>query len=122
DLTSGRLGGQLEAVNETIPSTQDRLGEMAATIVRSIDQQYATGLPASGAYSLIQGSRGVDSVTDPLVSSGLAFPVISGELTITVTAADGRRSSTRVAIVPYTDSLTDLATALYAISGVNAGV
>ncbi|HIE97642.1 MAG: flagellar hook-associated protein FlgK [Fuerstiella sp.] len=122
DLTSGRLGGQLEAVNETIPSTQDRLGEMAATIVRSIDQQYATGLPASGAYSLIQGSRGVDSVTDPLVSSGLAFPVISGELTITVTAADGRRSSTRVAIDPYTDSLTDLATALDAISGVNAVV
>ncbi|HIK94909.1 MAG TPA: flagellar hook-associated protein FlgK [Planctomycetes bacterium] len=122
DLTSGRLGGQLEAVNETIPSTQDRLGEMAATIVRSIDQQYATGLPASGAYSLIQGSRGVDSVPDPLVSSGLAFPVISGELTITVTAADGRRSSTRVAIDPYTDSLTDLATALDAISGVNAVV
>ena len=120
DLTSGRLGGQLEAVNATIPATQDRLAELAATIVRSIDQQYATGLPGSGAYGVIQGSRGIDSVDDPLISSGLAFPVIRGELTITVTAADGRRSSHRVAIDPYTDSLTDLATALDAIDGVNA--
>ena len=120
NLTSGKLGGQIEAVNETIPSTQNRLAELAATIVRSIDQQYATGLPGSGAYSVLQGSRGVDSVDDPLINSGLAFPVIQGELTITVTAVDGRRTSHRVAIDPYTDSLTDLATALDAISGVDA--
>ena len=120
DLRSGRLEGLLQAANERIPETQDRLSELVATIVRSVDQQYATGLTDAGAYQVIKGSRGVDSVNTPLVSSGLAFPVIRGDLTITVTGTDGRRTSSRVAIDPYTDSLTDLATALDAIDGVDA--
>jgi flagellar hook-associated protein FlgK len=120
ELRSGRLGGLLEAANENIPATQARLSDLVATIVRSVDQQYATGLTDAGAFQVIKGSRGVDAVNVPLVSSGLAFPVIRGDLTITVTGTDGRRTSHRVAIDPYTDSLTDLATALDAISGVDA--
>ncbi len=120
DLRSGRLEGLLQAANERIPETQDRLSELVATIVQSVDQQYATGLTDAGAYQVIKGSRGADSINTPLVSSGLAFPVIRGDLTITVTDANGRRTSSRVAIDPYNDSLTDLATALDAINGVDA--
>ncbi|MDG2128611.1 MAG: flagellar hook-associated protein FlgK [Fuerstiella sp.] len=120
DVRSGQLGGLLQSVNETIPATQQRLSELVTTIVRSVDQQYATGLTDSGAYRVIKANRGVDAVNVPLVSSGLAFPINRGELTITVTGTDGQRTSHRVAIDPYADSLTDLATALDAISGVDA--
>ena len=120
DVRSGQLGGLLQSVNETIPATQQRLSELVTTIVRSVDQQYATVLTDSGAYRVIKANRGVDAVNVPLVSSGLAFPINRGELTITVTGTDGQRTSHRVAIDPYADSLTDLATALDAISGVDA--
>ena len=59
ELRSGRLGGLLEAANENIPATQARLSDLVATIVRSVDQQYATGLTDAGAFQVIKGSRGV---------------------------------------------------------------
>lgn len=122
-ITSGRVGGVLEAVNETIPAALDRLEEAAATIIRSVDQQHAQGLTETGAFDVIRGTRPADSITAPLNSAGLPFTISPGELTLTVTdAATGNRSSHRITIDPFTDSLTDIAARLDAVPGASAYV
>ncbi|GAB5440635.1 MAG: flagellar hook-associated protein FlgK [Fuerstiella sp.] len=122
-ISTGQVGGLLESINETIPSAIDRLQEAAATVVRSVDQQHAQGLTENGAYSVLQATRSANSVTAPLNSAGLPFDIGVGELTLTITdAATGDRTSHRIAVDPFSDSLTDIASRISAISGATAFV
>ncbi|MEQ9408597.1 MAG: flagellar hook-associated protein FlgK [Fuerstiella sp.] len=122
-LNGGRIGGLLEAVNETIPETLERLDQLASAIVRNIDQQHAQGLTKNGAFSVIQATRAVDDASVPLEDTDLAFPVTKGEFTLTVTdTGTGSRTSHRVAIDPAVDSLQDIAARISALSNVNAAV
>ncbi|MCA9086268.1 MAG: flagellar hook-associated protein FlgK, partial [Planctomycetaceae bacterium] len=123
NFTSGQLGGLLTAVNETIPEAQARLAQLAGEIVRAVDQVHATGLTETGGYNIIRGTRGVDSLTRSLISTGTTFPVNSGDVTVTVTdPATGQRTSHRVSINPYFDSITDIAARFDAIDGITASV
>ncbi len=120
-LTSGRLRGLLESVNELLPAAREELAALAGQIVRSIDQLHATGLSDSGGYRLLQSERTVNDVNVPLSQSGIVFPVTAGDLTITVTdPTNGQRSTHRISIDPDADSLSDVAARLDALSGVTA--
>ncbi|MCA9049280.1 MAG: hypothetical protein KDA89_11165, partial [Planctomycetaceae bacterium] len=122
-LKTGRLGSLLTAVNETIPAAQERLQLLAAQVVRAIDQQHATGLTDQGGFDVLRSNRGADSVTRPLILSGLAFETQRGDVTISVEdPASGVRRSYRVHIDPYFDSLTDIAARFDALDGVAATV
>ena len=120
-VSSGKLRGLLDAANETIPAVRQTFRAFTSELVRSIDQQHAQGLPASGPYALLSGNRGVDSLTLPLNNAGISFPVTAGELTISVTdPVTGDRQSHRIAVDPAVDSVTDVVARLDAIGGVAA--
>jgi flagellar hook-associated protein FlgK len=120
-ISSGKLGGLLSAYNETIPAVRETFATFTSDVVQSIDQQHALGLPASGAYAILHGTRAVDDLTLPLNLAGAAFSISAGELTIAVTdPGTGVRSSHRISIDPAVDSITDVATRLDSLSGVAA--
>lgn len=122
-VSSGKLRGLLDAVNETIPAVRSTFNAFASEVVRTIDQQHALGLPDAGPFAVLHGTRAVDDTTLPLNQAGTVFPVVAGELTITVTdPSTGIRSSQRISIDPAVDSLDDVATRLDALTGVNAVV
>ena len=120
-LAGGKVGGLLNAVNEIIPETLDRLEQLAQSIVHSVDQQHAKGLKDDGAHDTLRASRRVESINTPLAYSGIAFPVERGNVTLTVTdPATGYRTSHAIPVDPFTDSLTDVAARFDAIAGVTA--
>ncbi len=120
-LAGGKVGGLLNAVNEVIPDTLDRLEELARTIVQSVDQQHAKGLKDNGAHDTLRASRSVESINKPLAYSGIPFEVIRGEVTLTVTdPATGYRTSHAISVDPYTESLADVSAKFDAIAGVSA--
>ncbi len=122
-VSAGKLRGLLDASNETIPAVRQTFATFVSEVVRSIDQQHAQGLPASGPYAILRGTRDVDNITVPLDQAGTTFPVTAGELTVTVTdPVSGNRTSHRIAIDPAVDSLTDVATRLNALTGVTSTV
>ncbi|APZ90931.1 flagellar hook-associated protein FlgK [Fuerstiella marisgermanici] len=120
-LAGGKVGGLLNAVNNAIPDTLDRLEQLAQTIVSSVDQQHAKGLKDNGAHDTLRASRRVESINTPLAYSGIAFPVERGNVTITVTdPTTGHRSSHAIDVDPYTESLADVTAKFDAIAGVTA--
>jgi len=122
-ISSGKLRGMLDATNQTIPAVRENFKAFTAELIQTIDQQYALGLPASGPYEILHGTRSVESLTQPLNSAGAEFPVQAGDLTITVTdVATGVRSSQRISIDPSVDSVTDIASRLDALTGIAAAV
>ena len=120
-LSTGRIGGLLEAVNSTIPDAIQRLSDVSDTIVRNIDQQHAKGLTGAGAHDVIRGQRVVPHPNTPLYKGGLWGPVSVGEVTITVTdGTTGNRTSHRIAVDPYTESMTDITAKFDAVPGITA--
>jgi flagellar hook-associated protein 1 FlgK len=122
-ISSGKLRGLFEAANQTIPAVRQTFEAFTSELIQAVDQQHALGLPASGAYDILPGSRAVDSLTLPLNQAGGEFPITAGELSITVTdVATGVRSTQRISIDPTVDSITDVASRLDALSGIFAAV
>lgn len=122
-LSSGRLKGLIDGLNETLPALRTDLDRLARELVRSVDQQHASGLNNPLGYAAIEGTRGVDGVNTPLQFAGTQFPVSAGDLSVSVTdVSTGLRTTHRVAIDPATDSLTDISTRLGAISGITTFV
>lgn len=122
-LAGGRLRALLEAANETIPETRQRLAALAGQILQAVDQQHAQGLPDSGPFEFLNGSRVVSDVTIPLASASPAFPITAGDLYVTITEqATGIRRTHRISIDPGVDSLEAVAARLDAVSGLAATV
>lgn len=122
-FSSGTLGAALREHNVDIPATRQRLDALAGELVRRVNAVQATGLGLGGPITSTTGSVSVTSATAPLASAGLPFPLTAGTLTVSVTdTATGNRTNTAVAIDPATQSLTDVATALSAVPGLQATV
>lgn len=122
-LNSGKLHALTTALNETIPAFEDRIRELSRQIVRAVDQQHAQGMTDKGPFSVLLGVRSVKDVSVPLRYSSPEFPITSGDLAVTITEnATGIRRTERIAIDTTTDSLTDVAAKLDALSGVAASV
>ncbi|MCX7700516.1 MAG: flagellar hook-associated protein FlgK [Gemmataceae bacterium] len=110
-VTHGRLAGLFQEFNEFVPRYLDRLNTLAREWMRAIDQTQATGLGLDGPYTQLSGTRSVFDATLPLDSAGLALPVQTGELFITVTdETTGTRELVSLSIDPSVHSLNDLAT------------
>lgn len=118
---SGKLRGLLNSVNETIPDALERLENLANTIVQAVDHQHAQGLTNNGGFHSVRSHRRVDEFTVPIAYSGVEFPIHRGEITLTVTeGASGNRSSHRISIDPFTETMEDLVAKLDAVNGVSA--
>lgn len=121
-LRSGRLPALLELYNETLPAFETRLNEFASGLIQQFDQIHATGIGASGSFSLLEGSRPVVDPAVPLAESGASFPISAGNLFISVTDPDGNRQTDSLAIDPETRSLNDIAAAISGIDNLSATV
>lgn len=111
-FASGKLAGQLQAYNVDLPATRGRLDGLATALVQRVNQVQATGLGTGGPQATAAGTVSVPDPATPLGAQTLPFPVRAGTLTISVTAADGTRTNTAVAIDPATQSLQDVAAAI----------
>ena len=86
-----------------------------------MDQQHAKGLSENGGFDIFRGTRGIENVNAPLLLGGIDFPVQAGDLTLTVTdPTSGNRTSHRISVDPFADSLTDVAARFNAIPGVTS--
>ena len=122
-LDSGRLRALLDARNETIPAIRDRVNQMAQQFVRAVDQQHAIGTTDSGAFTVLNSTRALKTVSGALADSEPAFAIRAGTLSVTVTdRGTGVRHTTRIAMDPAVDSLQDVAARLDAVSGIAADV
>lgn len=115
-FSGGRLAGLLEARNEIVPATLQRLQDFTDAFVRQVDQLQATGLGQNGSLTWLESTRGVADINDPLATAGTTFPVDEGQLFVSVTdLATGSRRLVAIDIDPATDSLADVASAIDAI-------
>ena len=113
EFTSGSLAGMLREHNTAIPADRARLDGIAQALITRVNQMHATGLGATGALTNSAGTISAASVTAPLASAGLPFPVQAGRLAVDVTdTATGNRTTNFIAIDPATQSLTDVAAAI----------
>lgn len=122
-VVAGKVRALLDAHNDVIPDTRDRLTGLARQIIQAVDAQHAKGIPDTGSFSVLLGQRGMESVTEPLIYSNPEFPVNGGDIYVTVTTkATGVRRTEKVSIDPTTDSLQDIAAKFDALSGVSSAV
>lgn len=109
----GSLGGLLREHNVDIPATRARLDALANATAGQLDKIQATGLGLNGPLTSSVGTRPVADPTQPLATQGLAIPVTSGTLLISITdLATQNRSSASFNIDPNTQSLSDIAAAI----------
>jgi flagellar hook-associated protein 1 FlgK len=120
-VSSGKLRGLLDATNETIPAVRETFRTFTTELIRNVDQQHAQGLPSDGPREIFRGTRSVGDVNTPLTNTDTAFPIVSGELTYTITnPSNGDQDTYRISIDPAVDSLNDIVNRLNSTGGISA--
>jgi flagellar hook-associated protein 1 FlgK len=118
DIQGGRLGALLLLKNDLISDIHNDLDNLAKTIIQQINQYHAQGVGSEGSFTELTGWS--------MVSENLADfnpPVSDGSIYIRVTnTSTGEITRTEVPIDASTDTLTTIATAFAAITGLTASV
>ena len=90
-VTGGAIGGLLELSSNDYPAMQERFDLLARELIRSVNRVHSTGVPPSGAFSILTGSNrlsdfdGDGNALDELLSNaGLPFEVQEGSLFLNV--------------------------------------
>ncbi len=118
NVQGGRLGGLLSLRNELVSDIHDDLDDLATAMIQQINQYHVQGVGSTGSFTELTGW--------PVTSEDLADfdpPVSDGTIYIRVTnTSTGTVTRTAVPINASTDSLTTIATAITAITGLSASV
>ncbi|MCH7555864.1 MAG: flagellar hook-associated protein FlgK [Planctomycetes bacterium] len=118
NVQGGRLGGLLSLRNELVSDIHDDLDDLATAMIQQINQYHVQGVGSTGSFTDLTGW--------PVTSEDLADfdpPVSDGTIYIRVTnTSTGTVTRTAVPINASTDSLTTIATAITAITGLSASV
>ena len=118
DIQGGKLGGLLSLKNDIISGVRSELNTLAAAIIQQVNQYHIQGDGSEGSFTELTGS--------PMVSQNLADfnpPVTDGNIYIRVIDTEtGAITRTAVPVDVSEDSLTSLATAISAITGLTASV
>ena len=118
NVQGGRLGGLLSLRNELVSDIHDDLDDLATAMIQQINQYHVKGVGSTGSFTDLTGW--------PVTSEDLADfdpPVSDGTIYIRVTnTSTGTVTRTAVPINASTDSLTTIATAITAITGLSASV
>src|SRR5205807_7994758 len=102
-VSGGQLAGLLQFTNQTLPSFQGRLDDLAQTFAQQVDTFQATGLTTTGPQTIASGTRPVTDATVPLASAGTQLPVQAGTLSVSITDLNtGQRTLTQLAVDPAT--------------------
>ncbi len=118
DIQGGRLGGLLSLKNTIISDIHNDLNTLAGAIIQQINKYHVQGAGSEGSFSELSGW--------PLVSENLSDfdpPVTDGNIYIRViNTSSGAVTRTAVPVDASADSLSSLATAITAITGLSASV
>jgi len=118
DIQGGRLGALISLKNDLISGIHNDLDNLAKTIIQQINQCHVEGVGSEGSFTELTGwSMASENLAD------FVPPVSDGSIYIRVTdTSTGEVTRTEVPINVSTDSLTTIATALEAITGLTASV
>ena len=118
DIQGGRLGALLSLKNDLIAGIHNDLDNLANAIIQQINQYHVQGVGSEGSFTELTGFS--------MISDNLADfepPVSDGSIYIRVTnTSTGAVTRTEVPIDASTDSLTSIAAAITAITGLTASV
>jgi flagellar hook-associated protein 1 FlgK len=118
DIQGGDLGALISLKNDLIPGIHDDLDNLAKTIIQQINHYHTQGVGTEGSFTELTGFS--------LISESLSDfdpPISDGSIYIRVTnTSTGEVTRTEVPIDTSTGSLTTIATAITAITGLNASV
>jgi flagellar hook-associated protein FlgK len=118
DIQGGRLGALISLNNDLISGIHNDLDNLAKTIIQQINQCHVEGVGSEGSFTELTGwSMASENLAD------FVPPVSDGSIYIRITdTSTGEVTRTEVPINVSTDSLTTIATALEAITGLTASV
>jgi flagellar hook-associated protein 1 FlgK len=118
NIQGGQLGALLSLKNDLIAGIHEDLDNLAKTIIQQINQYHAQGIGTEGSFTELTGFS--------MPNEGLAYfdpPVSDGSIYIRVTnTSTGEITRAEVPIDASTDSLTSIAAAIAAITGLTASV
>jgi len=118
NIQGGRLGGLLSLKNELIYGFHDDLDDLAKTIIQIVNQYHVQGVGSQGSFTELTGWK--------MTSENLADiepPVTDGKIYIRVTdTSTGEITRHDIDIDASADSLSTIATAISAITGLDASV
>ena len=118
NVQGGRLGGLFSLTNEIVSDIHNDLDTLANTLIQQMNQYHVQGVGSDGSFTELIGW--------PMLSENLVDfepPVSDGTIYIRVTDTNtGAVTRTAVSVDASTDSLTTIAAAMTAITGLNASV
>ena len=117
-IDGGQLGGLLSLHNTSVSSIQSDLDTLAKAIIQQVNQYHVQGVGSDGSFTELTGK----AMTSENISD-FDPPVSNGSLFIRVTdTSTGEVTRHQIDIDPSTDTLSTVATAISAITGLNATV
>lgn len=117
-LPGGKLGGLFSLKNELLPTIHNQLDTVASAIIQQINQNHVQGVGEYGSFSNLVGREMIDQDVanfDPPVADGTIYVRIINQTTGEIT-----RSS--ITVNAATDTLSDVASGLDGLTGLNASV
>ena len=117
-IQGGQLGGLLDLYNTTAGDIQSDLDTLAQAIIRQFNQCHVQGVGSDGSFSELTGrTMTSENISDfnPPVSDGSVFIRV-------INTATGEITRHQIDIDASSDSLTTVADAISAITGLNASV
>ncbi|TFG50859.1 MAG: hypothetical protein E4H40_00400 [Candidatus Brocadiia bacterium] len=118
EIKGGKIGGLLSLRNTILSNIQNNLNTLANNIVQQINNYHTHGVGSEGSFTSLSGwaltSNNLDEITPP-VSDGSFF------IRLTNTAT-GEITRHEIAVDADTDTLTSVAAAISAITGLTASV
>jgi len=117
DVQGGKIGGLLSLKNELISDIHDDLDSLAAAIIQQINQYHVQGVGSEGSFTSLTGWANASGIMSDFSS------VSDGNMYIRVTnTSTGVTIRQSIAVDAENDSLSDIATAISAITGLTASV
>jgi flagellar hook-associated protein 1 FlgK len=118
NIQGGQLGALLSLKNNIVPGIHDDLDNLAKTIIQQINQYHAQGIGTEGSFTELTGLS--------MPSENLADfnpPLSNGSIYIRLTnTSTGEVTRTEIPVDASADSLTSIATAISAVTGLTASV
>ena len=118
NVQGGQLGGLLSLRNELVSDVHDNLDNLATAMIQQINQHHVQGVGSTGSFTELTGWH---VTSENLADFG--SNVTDGNIYIRVTnTSTGAITRTEIPVVKSTDSLSDIATRISAITGLSASV
>jgi flagellar hook-associated protein 1 FlgK len=117
-LDGGQLGGLFSLKNQFLSDIRSQMDALAGAIIQQVNQYHVQGVGSSGSFTQLTGwTMSSENLADfdPPVTDGSIFIRV-------INTSTGEVTRSEVTIDAANDSLTDIATAISAITGLTASV